>query len=166
MTAIAGQILQSPPQAPNGRANRKGMALLGLAGVMACLVILLVATVVLASWVRQSGKERLTCRTLDALALAVQEYHQAGGEFPPTVSSNAQLVACLNSVEQSRAAVQAMQPHVFRDAAGGPEILDGWARPLSYALDSTTARPQLFSQGQDPDDPADNLYAASLGSEF
>ena len=168
MTAIARTTLQEPKALPfpATAARRKGLALLGLAGVMACLVILLVATVVLASWVRQSGKERLTCRTLDALALAVQEYHQAGGEFPPTVSSNAQLVACLNSVEQSRAAVQAMQPHVFRDAAGGPEILDGWARPLSYALDSTTARPQLFSQGQDPDDPADNLYAASLGSEF
>ena len=166
MTAIVGTIRQRPQalRTPTVAGHRQGLALLGLAGLMAFLVILLVVTVVLASWVRQSGKERLTCRTLDALAAALAEYHQATGDFPPTVDSNAQLIACLNQLAPARAAVEAVPPHVFRATSAGNEILDGWGRPISYVFDAAAKRPQLFSQGPDPDDPADDLYAESLGS--
>ncbi|NIA06841.1 MAG: hypothetical protein GWP14_04240 [Actinobacteria bacterium] len=146
--------------------HREGLALLGLAGLMAFLVIVLVVTVVLASWVRQSGKERLTYRTLNALADAVRVYHQTTGEFPPTVPTNAQLLEYLNKVEPARKTVENMPPHVFRNTTAGKEILDGWGRPVSYVLDTATKRAKLISEGPDGDDPADNLYAEGLGSEF
>ena len=146
--------------------HREGLALLGLAGLMAFLVIVLVVTVVLASWVRQSGKERLTCRTLDALAGALRVYHQTTGEFPPTLPSNAQLIECLNEVEPARKAVEDMPAYVFRTTTDGNEILDGWGREVSYVFDAATKRPKLTSEGPDGDDPADNLFAEGLGSEF
>ena len=146
--------------------QRKGIALLGLAGLMAFLVIVLVVTVMAASWVRQSGREQLTYRTLEALADALKVYQQAAGEFPPTVSSNAQLLAYLNTVEQSREAVEGMPAHMFHITTAGREILDGWGRPVRYISDAAAKRPKLVSEGPDGDDPADNLYAEGLGSEF
>ena len=166
--AVNKPMLQKSPNrtVPVDVGHRKGLALLGLAGLMAFLVIVLVVAVVLASWVRQSGKERLTCQTLDALAGVLRVYHQATGEFPPTVSSNAQLIEYLNKVEPARKAVEDMPAHVFRSTSSGNEILDGWGRPVSYVLDAATNRPKLISEGPDGDDPADNLYAEGLGSEF
>ena len=151
---------------PVNAGHKEGLALLGLAGLMAFLVIVLVVTVVLASWVRRSGKERVSCQTLNALAGALRVYQQATGEFPPTVASNAQLIEYLNKVEPSRKALEDMPTYVFRTTTGGNEILDGWGREVSYVLDAATKRPRLSSEGPDGDDPADNLYAEGLGAEF
>ena len=146
----------------SSRPQGKGIALLGLMALMAFLVIILVMLVVTASWVRQSGKEQMTRRTLQALAAAVIAYDQATGDFPPAVSSNVQLLNYLNSVDPARKAVQAMPPHVFRNTAAGKEILDGWGRPLTYVSDPAAKMVRLFSQGLDADDPADDLYAEGL----
>ena len=142
--------------------RNKGLALLGLMGWMVFLAIMLVAIVAMASWVRKTGKEQLTRRTLEALASALMVYHQAAGEFPPTVSSNSQLLDYLNSVPSAREAVQAMPPHVFRTTTAGEEILDGWSRPLIYVYDPAAHRPELISIGPDSEDPADDLYAEGL----
>ena len=168
MLARAWPILEKSPYRtlPVSARQREGLALLGLAAVMAFLVIVLVATVVVASWVRQSGKEQLTARTLKALAGAVMVYQKTTGEFPPTVSSNAQLLEYLNKVQPAREALESMPAYVFRNTAAGKEILDGWARPVSYIFDAAAKRPTLVSQGPDSADPADNLYAEGLGSEF
>ena len=154
---------QSLPRNPR---QTEGLALLGLTALMAFLVIVLVAVVVVASWVRQSGKEQLTRRTLNALAGALIAYNQATGEFPPTVASSAQLLDHLNSVPPARKALQAMPPHVFRTTTSGKEILDAWARPLSYVFDPAAKRPELISKGSDAEDPADDLYAQGLRSKF
>ena len=148
-------LLGSGPQS-------RGIALLGLTALMAFLVIILVVLVVTASWARQSGKEQLTRRTLQALAAAIIAYDQDTGGFPPAISSNAQLLKCLNSVDPARKAVLAMPPHVFRNTAAGKEILDGWGRPLTYVSDPAAKMVRLFSQGLDADDPADDLYAEGL----
>lgn len=145
----------------NSRPN-KGLALLGLTALIAFLVIMLVVIVVMASWVRKTGKEKLTRSTLESLASAVMVYNQATGQFPPTVSSNAQLLDYLNSVAQARRAVDAMPPYVFRTSAAGREILDGWARPVTYCLEPTSRRPELISKGPDSQDPTDDIYAQGL----
>ena len=154
---------QSLPRNPR---QMEGLALLGLTVLMAFLVIVLVAVVVIASWVRQSGKEQLTRRTLKALAGALIVYNQTTGEFPPTVASSTQLLDRLNSVPPARQALQAMPPHVFRTTTGGKEILDAWARPLTYVFDPAAKRPELISKGPDAEDPADDLYARGLRSKF
>jgi type II secretory pathway pseudopilin PulG len=145
----------------NSRPN-KGLALLGLTGLIAFLVIMLVVIVVMASWVRKTGKEKLTRSTLESLASALMVYSQATGQFPPTVSSNAQLLDYLNSVPQARQAADAMPPYVFRTSEAGKEILDGWTRPLTYVFDPASARPELISKGPDPADPTDDIYAQGL----
>ena len=150
------------PLLPGDSPSRKGLALLGLTGLIAFLVIMLVVIVVMASWVRKTGKEKLTRSTLESLASAVMVYNQATGQFPPTVSSNAQLLDYLNSVPQVRRAVDAMPPYVFRTNAAGKEILDGWARPVTYVFDPASVRPELISKGPDPADPTDDIYAQGL----
>ena len=170
MFAEAGPI-GNPPSPSSfaedaGRAG--GLTLLSLVGLMVLLVILLVAMVATASWVRQSGRERLTRRTLESLAQAVKVYQQSTGEFPPAVSSNADLLRYLGSVQASGQALQEMPAYAFRSTAGGREILDGWSRPLQYVYvfdpksNNRNNRPELFSHGRDAQDPADDLYADSL----
>ena len=147
---------------PGGSRPNEGLALLGLMGWMVFLTIMLVAIVAMGSWVRKTGKEQLTRRTLEALASAVLVYHQATGEFPPEVSSNSQLLDYLNSLPAARESVQAMPPYVFRTTAAGKEILDGWSRPLSYVYDPASHRPELISKGPDSEDLSDDLYAEGL----
>jgi len=154
-----GRFSPGDPQ-PN-----KGLALLGLMGWIVFLTIMLVAVVVMASWVRKTGKEQLTRRTLQGLSFALMVYHQATGEFPPTVASNSQLLDYLNSLPAAREAVQAMPPYVFRvTAAGHKEILDGWSRPLSYVYDPASRQPELISKGPDNQDLTDDIYAEGLHS--
>jgi len=149
---------------PGNPQPNKGLALLGLMGWMVFLTIMLVAIAAMGSWVRKTGKEQLTRRTLEALASAVLVYNQATGEFPPTVSSNSQLLDYLNSLPPAREAVQAMPPYVFRTTAAGKEILDGWSRPLSYVYDPVSHQPELISKGPDSQDLTDDLYAQGLHS--
>ena len=159
------QSREGPSIAEHGQP--KGLGLMGLMGWLGVLVIVLVGIVAAANWARQSGRERLTRRSLDKLAEAVAAYKQAEGEFPPAVSSNAELLKYLDSAEPARKSLEAMGEYVFRVTSKGREILDGWARPLRYVFDgAANARPELVSDGPDGQDPADDIYAQRLGPTF
>ncbi len=145
----------------------KGLALLGLMGWLGFLVILLVGVVAAASWARQSGRQKLSRQCLKTLAEALIAYRQAEGGFPPTVSCNAELVKYLKSVGSAKECLEGMGEHVFGTTSTGREILDGWGRPLRYVFDGGPGqRPELKSQGPDPDDPADDIYAEGLQAVF
>ncbi len=145
----------------------RGLGLLGLMGWLGFLVILLVGVVAAANWARQSGREKLTRQCLNALGEALVAYRQAEGEFPPTVSSSAELVKYLKSVAAAQERLEGMGEHVFDTTSRGREILDGWGRPLRYVFDGGAGqRPELKSQGPDPDDPADDIYAEGLQAVF
>ena len=145
----------------------KGLGLMGLMGWLGVLVIVLVGIVSAANWARQSGRERLTRRSLSALAGALGAYKQAEGEFPPGVSNNAELVRYLESVEPARELLEAMEGYVFRVTSQGREILDGWGRPLRYVFEGgADAQPELVSDGPDGQDKADDIYAQGFGLRF
>jgi type II secretory pathway pseudopilin PulG len=148
--------LQSRPFWPGRRGCAKGVALLNLLGLMVLLVIMLVVIVATASWVRQSGRESLTRRTLESLSQALAMYEESAGDFPPAVSSNAELVRHLGSLESSGQVLKAMPAYAFRHTPGGREILDGWGRPLRYALSGTRA--ELISEGRHADDHSDDVH--------
>lgn len=137
------------------RGRAKGVALLNLLGLMVLLVIMLVVIVATASWVRQSGRESLTRRTLESLSQSVAMYEESAGEFPPAVSSNAELVRYLGSVESSGRVLEGVPAYAFRHTPGGREILDGWGRPVRYALSATKA--ELISDGRHADDHSDDI---------
>ena len=141
-----------------------GLTLPGLMGLMGSLVILLVVLVGVANWVRQSGKERITRGTLETLSRALAEFERAKGVFPQAVSSNSQLLGQLEEVEASRKVLADLGEHVYRDTAGGKEILDGWARPVRYSVEgSGPRRGRVFSDGPDEQNRADDIYAEGLG---
>ena len=138
----------------------RGSAMLGMMPWISFSLILLVALVATANWARQSGKLLLTRQCLDTLAGALVAYREAEGEFPPTVSSTAELIKRLNSIPDARLRLEEMQEQVFDTTSSPGQILDAWARPLQYVFDRQTGqRPQLKSQGPDPNDPADDIYA-------
>ena len=145
----------------------RGSAMLGMMLWISFSLILLVALVATANWARQSGQLLLTRQCLNNLAEALVAYKHAEGQFPPTAPSNAQLLKYLNSIPQAQQRLEEMQEYVFDNTPSGPEILDGWARPLQYVFDSRTGqRPQLKSQGPDPNDPADDIYAHLMQPVF
>ncbi len=145
----------------------RGLALLGLMGWLGFLVILLVGIVAAANWARQSGRQKLTRQCLKTLAEALVAYRQAEQEFPPTVSCSAELVKYLKSVPPAQQRLEGMREHVFHTTNTGRQILDGWGRPLRYVFDGGPGqRPELKSQGPDPDDPADDIYAEGLQAVF
>ena len=145
----------------------KALGLLGLMGWLGFLVILVLGIVAAASWARQSGRQMLTRQCLRTLAEALVAYRQAEGEFPPTVSSSAELLKYLKSLPAAQQRLQDMGEHVFDTTTTGRQILDGWGRPLRYVFDGAPGqRPELKSQGPDPDDPADDIYAEGLQEVF
>ena len=147
--------------------NSKGLALVWLTLWLGFLVILLMAVVATANWTKQSGQQILTRQCLNNLAQALLAYKQDKGEFPPTVASTAELVKLLKSTPQAQPHLAKMAKHVFDTTSKGPEILDAWSRPLKYVLDSQTGHgPELKSQGPDPNDPADDIYAEQLQDLF
>ena len=160
-------MFKKQAQSGEGRAERRlagGLSLPGLIGLMSFLVILLVVLVGSGSWVRQSGRQRITRRTLVALDRALVAYNQAAGEFPQRIQSNAQLLERLNGTKASRDILVDLPEHVYKDTARGREILDGWGRPLRYALGGSAAkRGRVFSDGPDQQDRADDIYAQDMG---
>ena len=145
----------------------RGSALLVLMEWLGFLVLLLVAAVAAANWTSQSGRQILTRQCLDTLAEALVAYKQVEGEFPPTVASTGELMKYLKSVPQAQQRLEQMAEHIIDPTSGGQEILDGWSRPLRYVFDSGAGqRPELKSQGPDPNDPADDIYAPALQAVF
>ena len=139
---------------------------LGLAGLMAWLVFLVIVLVTLvatSNWARMSGRDRLSRQSLAHVAHAVLAYKQATGEFPPAVSSNAELIKYLNSAKPSKDRIDAMPQHILGTTTKGKEILDAWGRPLRYVFDAGAgATPELISNGPDTDDPTDDIYNETL----
>ena len=147
--------------------ERRGLSLLGLMVCLSFLVIVLVGIVAAGKWARWSGRQRLSRQCLASVAEALWAYKESEGEFPPAVSSNAELVKYLESAGAARECLEDMGGYVFRDTSQGREILDGWGRPLRYVFEGGAGqRPELLSAGPDEDDPTDDIYAEGLKAVF
>lgn len=165
------QMFRQVVQAADGRespppAQHRGLGLLGAVIAMAVMIVVLVALVGGASWVRKSGREMMTQQTLAGLSDALAAYRQATGKYPPAGQSNADLLRQLRQVRASQEALEKMPPPAFRQTATGQEILDAWSRPVRYVFDSaSSAAPELFSEGPDSQRRDDDIYAELPGPD-
>ena len=143
---------------PTRQTQGNGFALLGLLAWLGFLIIVLVATVSLADWLRQTGREKISRQGMQALANALSVYAQDQGAFPPA-ATGAELTSYLHKVDQAKEAMENTGDYVFRQTSKGREILDGWSRPIRYVLPPDAAKaPVLISEGPDANDPADDIY--------
>lgn len=151
--------------------------LVELLTVMAIIFIMAALIVGVSSLVSRNMMEAKTKSKLEAMMIALQEYHQDRGYFPQLVSASPSttvwVVLDLNLSDPANVGyfkhTQTGRPYL--EGYAGGVYKDGWDRSFLYTIDSATVGAEgyrLKSRGQDkktPDDPDDLGQPASTAED-
>lgn len=137
-----------------------------LVEMLVVLIILAVGTALMvgvAEDVRRHSRNETTRNVQAILVRALMAYKSSYGDYPPgdgDAGSSAVLLGCLQNCPRTQSELARLPKQTIRyDAKGRQMIVDGFGREMHYSRFGGLAakNPLLYSTGQDPDDPTDDI---------